>query len=99
MLKNDDIADAAVVGIKHDNDEEWPRAYVALKGDAKGRIAPQDIQHWIKTRVAKYKWLQGGVVFVDVVPKSPAGKIQRKVMRDWAAKDAKALKLTHKARL
>jgi acyl-coenzyme A synthetase/AMP-(fatty) acid ligase len=29
--------------------------------------------------------------FIDEVPKSPSGKIQRKVIREWAAVDAKAL--------
>ena len=47
----------------------------------------EDIQEWIKEKVAKHKWLTGGVVFVDQVPKSAAGKIQRKVLREWAKKD------------
>ena len=46
---------------------------------------------WIAKRVAKHKHLTGGVAFVDEVPKSPSGKIQRVIMRDWAAKDAKRL--------
>jgi acyl-coenzyme A synthetase/AMP-(fatty) acid ligase len=29
--------------------------------------------------------------FIDEVPKSPSGKIQRKVIREWAAVDARAL--------
>ena len=29
--------------------------------------------------------------FIDEVPKSPSGKIQRKVIREWTAVDAKAL--------
>jgi 4-coumarate--CoA ligase len=28
--------------------------------------------------------------FIEEVPKSPSGKIQRKVIREWAAVDAKA---------
>ena len=42
---------------------------------------------WMKGKVAKYKWLTGGVVFVNEVPKSAAGKIQRKVLREWAKRD------------
>jgi acyl-CoA synthetase (AMP-forming)/AMP-acid ligase II len=29
------------------------------------------------------------VVFIDAVPKSPAGKIQRKVLREWAKRDGR----------
>lgn len=41
--------------------------------------------------MAKHKQLTGGVVFIDEVPKSPSGKIQRKVLREWAARDAKKM--------
>lgn len=39
-------------------------------------------------RVAKHKQLSGGVVFINEVPKSPSGKIQRKELREWAKKDS-----------
>ncbi|KAK3116454.1 hypothetical protein LTR53_003180 [Teratosphaeriaceae sp. CCFEE 6253] len=87
LLQHDDIADAAVVGITL-HDEEWPRAYVALKDHARGKVTAQGIQQWMKGRVAKHKLLVGGVAFVDEVPKLASGKIQRKVMREWAKRDA-----------
>lgn len=65
--------------------QEYPRAYVLLK--SKGAASSEEIQEWIKSKVAKHKYLTGGVVFVDEVPKSAAGKIQRKVLREWAKKD------------
>lgn len=37
-------------------------------------------------RTPKWMWLRGGVVFVDEVPKSKAGKILRRVLRERAAK-------------
>lgn len=99
LLKHDSIADAAVVGITIAG-EEWPRAYVALKDSAKGNVQPADIQHWIQARVAKHKRLQGGVVFVDMVPKSASGKIQRKIMSEWAKNDAMKMEtMQFKARL
>ncbi|KAK2799934.1 hypothetical protein FQN50_008327 [Emmonsiellopsis sp. PD_5] len=94
LLENDGIADAAVVGITL-NDEEFPRAYVVLKEEAKqgkSALTPSAIQEWIKPRVAKHKWLAGGVVLVDEVPKSPSGKILRKIMREWAKRDAANLR-------
>ena len=98
LLEHTHIADAAVVGITLHN-EEWPRAYVAIQDHAKGKITPQEIQEWIKPRVAKHKWLVGGVTFVDEVPKLASGKIQRKVMREWSKKDAVILEKEAKSRL
>lgn len=51
-------------------------------------MKPEDIQEWIKPRVAKHKHLVGGVVFIDEVPRLQSGKIQRKVMKEWAKRDA-----------
>lgn len=85
LIENDDVADAAVVAL-HVNHEELPRAYVALKDHAKGKVTEDDIVRWLAGRVARHKQLTGGVVFIDEVPKSASGKIQRKVIRDWAAR-------------
>ncbi|WPG98840.1 acetyl-CoA synthetase-like protein, protein [Acrodontium crateriforme] len=90
LIENDDVEDAAVTGIMLFN-EEWPRAYVQLKAEAKDRISPKDIQDWIASRVAKHKRLVGGVMFVDEVPKLASGKIQRKVIREWAKRDISAM--------
>ena len=97
LLEHEHIADAAVVGITLHN-EEWPRAYVCVQDYAKGRVTPGEIQEWIKSRVAKHKWLVGGVTFVDEVPKLASGKIQRKTMREWAKADAKILEGTIRSR-
>ncbi|EME77268.1 uncharacterized protein MYCFIDRAFT_42475 [Pseudocercospora fijiensis CIRAD86] len=88
LLENPDLADAAVVGIAI-NDEEWPRAYVVLSEDGKKKgVKEKDVQNWFKPRVAKHKALVGGVQFVDEIPKLPSGKIVRKLMKEWAKRDA-----------
>ena len=70
---------------------EWPRAYLLLKDEAKGSVNEDQIQEWIKPRVAKHKYLRGGVVFVDEIPRLASGKIQRKTLREWANRDAAAI--------
>lgn len=72
--------------------EEQPRAYVVLQEEARGKLSDKDIHAWIGERVAKHKQLTGGIEFIDEVPKSPSGKILRKVLKEWAARDAKELK-------
>lgn len=98
LLENEDIADAAVTGILLGG-EEWPRAYVNLKDGKKGQVTEKQIQEWMKGKVAKHKQLVGGVKFVDEVPKLASGKIQRKVMREWAKRDALELEQGGRPRL
>ena len=86
-----------MVGITLHN-EEWPRAYVAIQNASKGKVKPEEIQEWIKPRVAKHKWLTGGVTFVEEVPKLASGKIQRKTMREWSKADTKVLEKETKSR-
>ena len=90
LLEFDPVADAAAVGITLEG-QEWPRAYVHLKDEFKGKITEADIHAHMKEKVAKHKQLVGGVVFVDEVPKLQSGKIMRKVVKDWAKRDAELL--------
>lgn len=43
----------------------------------------------------KYKWLKGGVEFIDAIPKSPSGKILRRVLKD----KEKAVRKAQRAKL
>lgn len=90
LLEFDPIADAAAVGITIDG-QEWPRAYVTLKDEYKNRTTVEDIHKHMKIKVAKHKQLIGGVVFVDEVPKLQSGKIMRKVVKEWAKRDAASM--------
>jgi 4-coumarate--CoA ligase len=63
-----------------------------LKNEAKGKISENQIQEWMKPRVARHKYLAGGIEFVDQIPRLVSGKIQRKTVRGWAKRDAEALR-------
>ncbi|KAI2473128.1 acetyl-CoA synthetase-like protein [Annulohypoxylon bovei var. microspora] len=84
LLENKGISDVAVVGVTIKG-EEAPRAYVVANPEVKQ--TEQEIAKWMESRVVKYKWLRGGVKFVDSIPKNPSGKILRKILRDQAAKE------------
>jgi acyl-CoA synthetase (AMP-forming)/AMP-acid ligase II len=98
LLEHPDVADAAAVGILV-HDEELPRAYVVLQPWARGKTTEDDVKKFVAGRVAKHKRLEGGVQFIDEVPKLASGKIVRKLMKEWAKRDAKEVEGKVKARL
>ena len=72
------IVDAAVIGIKqhgvHEG-SELPRAYVVRRPDPEGdELTEQDVYDTIKAKLTKYKWLEGGVKFVDAIRRTRAGR-------------------------
>jgi len=87
LLQHPEIVDAAVIGVDDAAQAtELPRAYVVHKTGAMNapKSFPKDVQLWIEARVAKHKFLRGGVVVIDAIPKSAAGKILRRELRERA---------------
>lgn len=70
LLEHPQIADAAVVGVTIGGNEV-PRAYVVVQENDKGKASEREVGEWLAGRVSRYKRLDGGVVFVDVIPKNP----------------------------
>ncbi|KAI9713964.1 MAG: hypothetical protein M1820_000694 [Bogoriella megaspora] len=99
LLEHDDVADAAVVGITLSHDEEYPRAYIVLKDESKGKVTASDIHMWSRKRLAKHKWFVGGVSFIEEVPRLASGKIQRKVLRAWSQRDTPEMERQVRPRL
>jgi acyl-coenzyme A synthetase/AMP-(fatty) acid ligase len=40
------------------------------------------IMEHLKSKVVHYKHLHGGIIWIDQIPKSPSGKILKRVLRD-----------------
>ncbi|KAJ7288508.1 hypothetical protein C8J57DRAFT_1430598 [Mycena rebaudengoi] len=104
ILDHSDVADACVVGIPSSFDGESPMAWVQITADAAERVERdprclEEIRTSIIKHVAdkhlKYKHLTGGVEFVDSIPKTPSGKLLRRVLRERA----KELRSATKAKL
>ncbi|XP_017890362.1 4-coumarate--CoA ligase 1 [Ceratina calcarata] len=75
-----DVQEAAVIGIPDERSGEVPKAFILLKKNAKS--SAEDIKNFIKGKVSDYKELQGGVVFVDNIPKNASGKIVRQQLKN-----------------
>jgi acyl-coenzyme A synthetase/AMP-(fatty) acid ligase len=42
----------------------------------------REISKHVEEHKSRHKWLKGGIEFIDVIPKSPSGKILRRLLRD-----------------
>jgi len=79
LLTHPAIADAAVVGLRDEECGEVPKAFIVRKSE----ISAEDIIAFVAERVAPYKRVRV-VEFVERIPKSPSGKILRRILRDQA---------------
>jgi benzoate-CoA ligase len=81
LIAHDAVLEAAVVGAEDENKLVKPKAYVVLKpGQTAGDALAQALQKHVKGRLAPYKyprWIQ----FIDELPKTATGKIQRFKLR------------------
>ncbi|KAG9315598.1 hypothetical protein JVU11DRAFT_3236 [Chiua virens] len=93
ILDHPDVLDTCVVGVPDEFSGELPFAFVVLRPDALQRANNEpgileQIKESIKKHVAdnktRYKRLDGGVEFADVIPKNPSGKLLRRLLRDKA---------------
>ncbi|KAG8738133.1 hypothetical protein FRC10_007255 [Ceratobasidium sp. 414] len=95
LLSHPDIVDAGVIGVDDvEQATELPRAYVvhragfnSFKSQSERKEFETGVRTWIRGKVAKHKYLRGGVRVIEAIPKSPAGKILRRQLRDLAKKD------------
>jgi acyl-CoA synthetase (AMP-forming)/AMP-acid ligase II len=77
LLSHPDIADVAVIGVLDEDGEEVPKAFVVLKQPRSN----EEIMEFVAARVAPHKKIRR-VEVVDQIPKSPTGKILRRILRD-----------------
>ncbi|KAH0544637.1 hypothetical protein FGG08_001287 [Glutinoglossum americanum] len=86
LLTHPFVADCAVIPVPDEAAGEIPKAFVvksaSVSADVIERIVVRDIQKHVEQHKSRYKWLKGGVEFIDVIPKSPSGKILRRLLRD-----------------
>ncbi|OQV06031.1 AMP-binding enzyme domain-containing protein [Cladophialophora immunda] len=79
------ICDAAVIGVPSPNpvDGELPRAYIVRQsGQDAEALDEEKVKQYIAERLAKYKQLAGGIVFVEALPKTASGKYLKRHLRD-----------------
>jgi acyl-CoA synthetase (AMP-forming)/AMP-acid ligase II len=78
LLQHPAVKDAAVVPKLRADGEEVPKALVVV--DPGTRLDQEELLAWFAERVAPYKRIRE-VELIDEIPKSPSGKILRRLLR------------------
>ena len=78
LLTNPKIADAAVIGVLDEDGQEIPKAFIVVQPDSE--LSGDEVMEFVASRVAPHEKVRR-VEFIDVIPKSTAGKILRKDLR------------------
>jgi acyl-CoA synthetase (AMP-forming)/AMP-acid ligase II len=76
LLAHPSVTDAAVIGVEDEEAGEVPMAFVVRSGD----VSAEEILQFVAENVAPYKRIRY-VEFRDSIPKSPSGKILRRLLK------------------
>ena len=85
LLRHPAVLESGVVGVPDEEGLIKPRAYVVLKdGDAGSPELVRELQTFAKKSAEPHKYPRS-IIFVDDLPKTATGKIQRYKLREMAA--------------
>lgn len=89
LLSHPHIVDAAVIGVQLARDEgQLPRAYIVRRQGPEGDLLDEEkVKKFMEGRLAKYKRLEGGVKFVNAIPRNASGKTLKRALREEAKRE------------
>jgi acetyl-CoA synthetase len=88
MLKHADVRECAVIGAPDEERGQVVKAFVVSSRRGSDAFVAE-LQNFTRERLAQHEFPRI-VVFVDELPKTPAGKVNRKALRDRDAASASA---------
>lgn len=78
LLRHPAVQEVAVVGLPHERWGEAPHAFVVLRAGAKA--TEKEIREFARTHMAHFK-APKGITFLNELPKTATGKVQKYVLR------------------
>ena len=75
------VLEAAVIAIPHERWVERPLACVVANAESQGKLQKGEVLDFIRDRFASW-WMPDDVVFIDEIPKTSVGKMDKKVLRE-----------------
>ncbi|KAJ8735612.1 hypothetical protein PYW07_007232 [Mythimna separata] len=89
LLQHPGVKDAAVVGKPDPVVGELPTAFVVKTPGS--TVTDKELIDDVAGKVSSWKQLRGGVHFIEEIPKTPSGKILKRILRDYLKKPASKL--------
>src|SRR5690606_27876619 len=86
ILKHPDVLEAAAIGVPDELRGQVVKAFIIAKKPDTDAFR-QEIQDMVRARLAAHEYPRH-IAFVNELPKTPAGKIHRKKLREQEARNA-----------
>ena len=90
LMEHDAVGECAVVGVPDEERGQIVKAFIVAREGATGSESLiGELQDFVKSRIAPYKYPRA-IEFLDVLPKTQTGKIQRFKLRERELEQAEA---------
>jgi long-chain acyl-CoA synthetase len=86
LYRHPAVQEVAVIGVTDSYRDESPKAFVILKPEYVSKIKESEILEWCKENMAAYKRPRS-VEFKQELPKSAAGKVLRRILKEEEEKE------------
>lgn len=86
LIEHPAIEEVAVIGVPDPYRGEHPKAFIVLRELYEGKVTEEELIKFCREKLAAYKIIRE-VEFRRKLPKSPAGKILRRALREEALKE------------
>ncbi len=83
ILRHPKVAEAAAIGVPDEIRGQVVKAFVVLKDDETDGLT-EEIQDLVRENLSRHEYPRH-IEFVESLPKTPAGKVNRKILRDREA--------------